>query len=333
MVMTMQNQRVSPLKPIVPSLVLGAIAILGLLLMGGMDNVGKNFVDYRWQFFGLALGLAFFSNTVRFLKRAITLRVSGIKGITFFDSVRLFMASLPLDAAPARVGDSYNSLWLFRLAGQPAYRSSSIYLLEQISDNLSIFVLTAFGVIAYPAFWPLFVLVLLLFIIATIFLRIKHRDTEMATMTERLPVYKQLFRDLHTCIDAHPALFSSSHLAITLLLGIVSRASEGAVLFFILSGLGMAPTLPLAAASILVYAFTASIATVTSIPGGMGVVEASMALILTVLFDIHPGTAVAATLLFRIATFWINLGVGLLIWSVSGKKLGMLGGGGNVVKS
>lgn len=330
--MTMQSHRISPLKPILPSLILGAIAILGLLLMGGMENVGRNFAACRWQFIGLALGLAFFGNTLRFLKRAITLRVSGIKGISFLNSIQLFMASLPLDAAPGRVGDSYNSLWLFRLAGQPTNRSSSIYLLEQISDNLSIFVLTTFGVIAYPAFWPFFVLVLLLFTIATIFLRVKHRDTQMATMSERLPVYKQLFRDLHSCIDAHPALFSSSHLALTFLLGVVSRASEGAVLFFILIGLGLTPTLPLAAASILVYAFTASIANVTSIPGGMGVVEASMALLLTILFNIHPGTAVAATLLFRLSTFWINLGVGLLIWSISGKKLGMLSGGGQIVK-
>ena len=90
------------------------------------------------------------------------------------------MASLPLDAAPARISDSYKSLWLFKVAGLPTIRSSSVYLLEQISDNLSIFVLTAFGVIAYPAFWPLFVLILLLFFTATLFLRVKHKDGEMA---------------------------------------------------------------------------------------------------------------------------------------------------------
>jgi uncharacterized protein (TIRG00374 family) len=328
----MQNHRITPMQQLVPSLILGVLAILGLLLLAGMNKVSQNFLDFDWGFFGLALGLAFFGNTLRFLKRAIALRISGIKGLNLFDSVQLFMASLPLDAAPSRIGDSYKSLWLFKIAGLPTIRSSSVYLLEQLSDNLSIFVLTALGVIAYPSFWPLFVLVLLLFLIVTLFLRIKHKDSEMAELNERLPVYKQLFQDLRFCIDGHPALFSSGHLATTLFLGVVSRAAEGAVLFFILCGLGMTPSLPLAAASVLVYAFTASIANITSIPGGMGVVEASMALMMTMLFNFQPGVAVTATLLFRLATFWINLGVGLLIWSVSGKKLGLISGDGQIVK-
>lgn len=329
----MQKSRMTPMQQLIPGLLLGAITIIGLLLLGGMNDISRHFQDYNWEFFGIAIGLAFFSNSLRFLKRALALRISGIKGLSLGDSLQLFMASLPLDAAPARIGDSYQSLWLFKLAGLPAIRSASIYLIEQISDNLSVFVLTALGAIAYPEYWPLFVLVLLLFLIATIFLRVRHKDSEMVEMSERIPVYKQLFRDLHTCIDAHPALFSTSHLAMTFLLGIISRAAEGAVLFFILCGLGMTPTLPLAASAILVFAFTASIATITNIPGGIGVVEASMALIMTMLFNFQPGLAATSTLLFRLATFWINLGVGLLIWTISGKKLGLISGDGHIVKS
>lgn len=329
----MQNPRITPMRQLIPGLLLGAITIIGLLLLGGMSDISRNFGDYNWEFFGIAIGLALFSNTLRFLKRALALRISGIKGLSLANSLQLFMASLPLDAAPSRIGDSYQSLWLFKLAGLPAVRASSVYLLEQISDNLSVFVLTALGAIAYPDYWPLFVLVLLLFLIATIFLRVRVKDTEMAEMSERLPVYKQLFRDLHACIEAHPALFSSSHLTMTFFLGIISRATEGAVLFFVLCGLGMTPTLPLAASAILVFAFTASIAAITAIPGGIGVVEASMALIMTMLFDYQPGLAATSTLLFRLMTFWINLALGLLIWGISGKKLGLISGDGHIVQS
>ena len=329
----MENKRITPLKQLVPSLLLGFIVILGLLLMSGIQNVSLYLIKFNWEFFALALGLTFFSNTLRFLKRAFTLRVSGIKGLSFGTSLQLFLASLPLDAAPTRIGDSLKSLWLFRVVGQPAIRTASIYLLEQLSDNLSIFLLTAFGVIAYPAYWPMFVLVLLLFLLATILLRVRHKDVDMAAMGEKLPAYKQFFMELQTCIDAHPVLFSSPHLAMTFLLGVVSRASEGAVFFFVLCGLGMEPTLPLAAASILIYAFSASIASIAGVPGGMGVVEASMALLMTVLFDFHPGVAVAATLLFRLITFWINLGIGLLVWVASRKKLGLINGDVHIVES
>jgi uncharacterized membrane protein YbhN (UPF0104 family) len=81
-----------------------------------------------------------------------------------------------------------------------------------------------------------------------------------------------------------------------------------------------------------VYAFSASVANITAIPGGLGVVEASMALMMAILLNFQPGVAVTATLLFRFATFWINLLVGLLVWSVSGKKLGMSSVDGQIVE-
>jgi len=328
----MQNSRNPVFLQLIPSLVLGTIVVIGLMLLGNLNNVSQHFIDFHWEFFGIALGLAFFGNTIRFLKRAIALRISGIKGLSFACSIQLFLASLPLDAAPARVGDAYQGLWLFRLARVPLQRLTSVYLLEQLSDNLSIFFLTIFGALAYPAFWPVFLLILILFLTATILLRIKHKDAEMADMEERLPLYRQLLIEIHSCIDAHPALFTTGHLAITFFLGVVSRAAEGAVLFFILAGLGFTPSLILAATAILVYAFSASIANTTAIPGGLGVVEAAMALMMTILLNFQPGIAVAATLLFRLATFWINLLVGLLVWSVSGKRLGMSSGDGQIVE-
>ena len=38
-----------------------------------MNRVSQHILDYQWEFFGLAVGLAFFGNTLRFLKRAIAL--------------------------------------------------------------------------------------------------------------------------------------------------------------------------------------------------------------------------------------------------------------------
>lgn len=328
----MQNTRNPVFLQLVPSLVLGTIVVIGLMLLGNINSVSQHFIDFHWEFFGMAVGLAFFGNTIRFLKRAIALRISGIKGLSFPSSIHLFLASLPLDAAPARVGDTYQGLWIFRLARMPIQRLTSVYLLEQLSDNMSIFFLTVFGALAYPAFWPVFLLILILFLTATIFLRIKHKDAEMADMEEHLPFYRQLFIEIHSCIDAHPELFTTGHLTITFFLGVVSRAAEGAVLFFILAGLGLTSSLTLAATAILVYAFSASIANITAIPGGLGVVEAAMALMMTVLLNFQPGIAVTATLLFRLATFWINLLVGLLVWSVSGRRLGMSSGDGQIVE-
>ena len=74
----MQSTRNPVFVQLVPSLILGIVVVIGLMLLGNLNNVSQQFIDFNWEFFGLALGLAFFGNTIRFLKRAIALRVSGI---------------------------------------------------------------------------------------------------------------------------------------------------------------------------------------------------------------------------------------------------------------
>jgi uncharacterized protein (TIRG00374 family) len=46
------------------------------------------------------------------------------------------------------------------------------------------------------------------------------------------------------------------------------------------------------------------------LPGGIGIVETSMSVILTQ-FDVAPSTALIATLVARFATFWLWVAVGL----------------------
>ena len=139
------------MRQLVPSLILGAIVVIGLMLLAGLNDVSQHFIDYHWEFFGMALGLAFFGNTIRFFKRAIAFRISGIKGLSFsipfnYSSPACpWMLRLPAWVIPIR-------LWLFRLAGIPHPAPTSVYLLEQLSDNLSIFFLTVFGVTCLPFF-------------------------------------------------------------------------------------------------------------------------------------------------------------------------------------
>jgi uncharacterized protein (TIRG00374 family) len=61
----------------------------------------------------------------------------------------------------------------------------------------------------------------------------------------------------------------------------------------------------------------------SSFPGGMGVMEVSMAALLTIMLGFKPEIAAAATILFRIATFWFGFLIGLLLWFGWGKNLGI----------
>jgi uncharacterized membrane protein YbhN (UPF0104 family) len=58
-----------------------------------------------------------------------------------------------------------------------------------------------------------------------------------------------------------------------------------------------------------------------------------MAALLTVVVGFKPEIAAAATILFRLATFWFGFLIGLLIWFISGKSLGIQTGEGRIIES
>ena len=64
-----------------------------------------------------------------------------------------------------------------------------------------------------------------------------------------------------------------------------------------------------------------------------GTIAGFIAALLTVMVGFKPEIAAAATILFRLATFWFGFLVGLLIWFVSGKSLGIQTNEGRIIES
>jgi uncharacterized membrane protein YbhN (UPF0104 family) len=51
--------------------------------------------------------------------------------------------------------------------------------------------------------------------------------------------------------------------------------------------------------------------------------EVSMAALLTIFLGFRPEIAAAATILFRIATFWFGFLIGITLWFLWGKNFGI----------
>jgi uncharacterized protein (TIRG00374 family) len=320
-------------KQLLPGLVLGITVLFGLMVLGNIKQVSLDFAAFHWIFFALAIALNFLNQSLRFLKRAVNLHQSGVQNVNFLDSVSLFVACLPLAVTSNRVGESFKGIWLFKKSGIPVERAVSVFLVDQISDGMSVFVLMVIGTFAYPSLWFLFLCLFLAFVGLLIYFKLPKADTGPSLVSTKVPVLKRVVPQLRECIDANPALFSAGNMAITFLLGILSWAAEGAAFFVILLGLGFSPSLPLIATSILVFAFAATVSLGTRLPGGLGVMEVAMSMLLTLLLNFQPEKAVTATILFRLATFWVTFLFGLLLWSVAGKSLGIQYQEGRIIES
>lgn len=319
-------------RQLLPGLLLGLIVLVGLALLGNAKQVAGLFASFQWLNFGLAIALSFLNQALRFLKRAINFHTSGVRNVSFLESMVLFLICLPLSVTPTRVGESFKGIWLFKRSGIPVERAVSVFMVEQISDGLSVFVLMVIGTIAYPSLWPLFLSLFLAFVGMLIYFKIPQPQGGPSVISNKVPILKQFIPQLRECIDANPALFTVGNMMISFVLGILSWAAEGAALFIILRGLGFAPSLPLIATSILVFAFATTVSLASRLPGGLGVMEVAMAMLLTLLLRFQPEKAVAATILFRLATFWVTFIFGLALWSIAGKSLGINSQEGRIIE-
>ena len=267
----MHSQNRSIYKQLIPGLLLGILALFGLMILGGFKKVSSHLLTFHWLYFALAIALNFLNQTLRFLKHAINVNRSGIKNVNFLESINLFLACLPLSVTSNRVEESFKGIWLFKKSGIPVERAVSIFMVDQISDSLSVFVLMVIGTIAYPALWPLFLFLFLVFMGVLVFFKIQPSSKGTSIVSTKVPVLKSLIPQLQECIDANPALFSIGNMVITFILGILSWAAEGAALFIIMVGLGFPPSMPLIATAVLVFAFATTVSMTTKITRRTGI--------------------------------------------------------------
>jgi len=118
-------------------------------------------------------------------------------------------------------------------------------------------------------------------------------------------------------------LFKPSSTLVAVGLGTISWLGEGLGFYLILVGLGVPPSWQTLSIAVFVLAFSTVVGAVSTLPGGLGAAEASIAGMLILLLDLGSDTAAAATLLIRFATLWFGVSLGLLVWGFSPDLLGL----------
>jgi uncharacterized protein (TIRG00374 family) len=303
-----------------PGLLLGISSLLVLSFLGDIDQLGSYFSSFRWEFFALAVGLNFVHHALRFLNISFSLNISGIKHIPLKKRLTFYLSGSALTAAEQHVNESYKSLWISKTCGIPLNRVESIFFIDQQSGTLSILALAVIGIIAYPSSWPLFVVLMGVFILMLLFLQSEPADDDLMDAREKIPLMRRFSQRLRTMKAGNGKMFKPIPLSISLLLNILAWITLAVALFLILIGLGLTANFVLASISCLVLAFSIMIGFLSNMSGGMGVVELALAGLPSVLLDFRPELAVTATILFRLSTFWISLLFGILFWPTAAKS-------------
>jgi uncharacterized protein (TIRG00374 family) len=317
----MQKSRLS--RNLIAGLIFGFIVVLGLILLGDLQQVGSQFIGFQWKLYPLVILLTLFNYTLRGVKFHYYLLHIGADDIKNIDVYRIFVAGFPLAVTPGKIGEALKGVWIKHLAGSSAAKGISVVVAERISDGFAALILSIFGVIAYPQYWPLFTAVFLLLAGIVALSQFRSLVFFLITAVDRIKILSNFIKGLQDFYEGSYVLFKPVPTIIAISLGTFSWLGEGIGFYIILIGLGITPSLQVLAIAVFVLSFSTIVGAISTLPGGLGAAEASISGMLILLLGTSPDVAAAATLLIRFATLWFGVTLGLITWIFSRDLLGL----------
>lgn len=293
------------LRALVGSVLAAAGVYLAAVLWSGLDEVRMAVVAIGAGGLTLALSLSLLNYGLRFLRWQFYLGRSGRRPPPGA-SLAVYLAGFTLTTTPAKAGEAVRALFL-RDYGVTYRRTLGALMAERLTDLLAVTALSLLGLWVYePARVLLVPMVLGLGGVIVLLrsrswlLRLRRR---LGRARGRFAVATTMLADI--VLDAGRC-FTTPALIWGLTLGLLAWAAEGFALYLFLSLAGSPLT---AAESQFVYAFSLLVGAVSFIPGGLGSTELTMTALLT-WRGVDPGTAIAVTVLLRLATLWFAVLVG-----------------------
>jgi uncharacterized protein (TIRG00374 family) len=294
-------------------LLLGVIVIVGLALAADLPKVMGAVEGFEWGWLPLILVLTTFNYLLRFAKWHYYLHQVGIRNISRADSLKVFLGGFSMTVTPGKIGEAFKSLWLKNLTGVNVARTLPVVAAERLSDAMGCALLASVGILAYPQYWPAFGAILAVMVGAVVVVQFRPLSLWLLDQAERLPVISRLAHSLREFYASSYELLSLKNLLVAVGLGTVSWAGEGAAFFLVLKGLGSAPTVTLLFQAVFILAFSVIVGGASTLPGGLGVAEVSLAGMLALIVGLPRETAATAALLIRFFTLWFGVALGFLM--------------------
>lgn len=298
------------------------IGVAAYVTVGDVRDAGGRLGGFGWSAFALALALALANYAIRFLRWEMYLRRQGDR-VPLASSVLVFGAGLSLSITPGKVGELVKSFLLRELHGIPATRTAPIVVAERVTDLIAMIAIAVLGVAAYGVHTAVVGAAAACVALGLVLLgwpRAMHALIERATRPARLRRLRAPLLELHGGLAelCRPKLLLGATA-----LAIPAWAAECVGFAAIVGAFpGVHVELGLAA---VIYAATTIAGALSFLPGGLGVTEGAMIVLLVESSArLERATAFDATLLTRLATLWFAVALGLLCLAAARRRIARL---------
>lgn len=299
----------------------GFLVVTGLSLLADLPRVLDALRHFSWGYLPAILALTLFNYALRYLKFAFYLGQIGVR-VSWADSLAIFISGLSMAMTPGKVGELLKAFLLRGRTGTPISQTAPVIMAERLTDGLAMVLLASAGLLLYRQGLPILVLVVLGAVVLIAIVQIRPLAERLLTMAVRLPVLGRRAAGLRTFYESSYRLLWWPNLVFAVLIGFISWSGECVAFYYVLVGLGFAPTWELLVQAAFVLGISTLAGSVSLLPGGLGVAEGSVTGLLLLLLKTSVQKAVAATLLIRFCTLWFGVTIGVIALFVCSRRFG-----------
>ncbi len=266
----------------------------------------------------LVLGLVIVGWLLRALRWHYYARTLGWP-VPFGANLLAFCASFAFTATPGKAGEVVKAALLRSRYRVSLADTAGVLLIERMGDVAAVLLLGLGGLAMFPNGWAICVIAVGGMGATMVFLTNEGLYRPLILRMASHPTLGRLATKALQLIDTGRALLRPQPLFIGLAIAVIAWGCEAIAFWLILGGLGV--SIP-AVAAFSVYALSTVVGAISMLPGGIGGVEATMLVFLTVL-GVDTGRAVVSILLIRLSTLYFVsiLGVACMAgWWLSSQR-------------
>jgi len=295
-------------KNLIISLLLTALIIFLFGVLTDFNSIINSFKKFNWLLLPVLLSLSLGNYVFRFIKWEYYLKLLKIK-IARLLSAKIFFSGLAMSASPAKMGEVLKSLLLKEILNEPISKTASIIFAERLTDLLSLTFLALVGGLYFHYNSVLIYLTASFFIILIVVISNRAIAEQIIKFSAKIPFVKNQISNIQNLYESAYILLQPKAIFSMLGVSIVSWFFECFGFYLILFNFEQGFSILW---STFVYAFSIIAGAVSMLPGGLGVTEGSLSLIL-IKGGIPNEAAIATTIIIRMVTLWFAIILGLIV--------------------
>ena len=294
---------------------LGVAVWAGLLFYGDASAI----LEASKQLGAGTLLAALFLSTLNYFVRAYRwqrlLETVDVR-IPIGESTIVFLAGLSMTLTPMKVGEILKSALLKQSRQIPIATTAPVVMAERITDLASMVLLASLGSLSLDKGYYVAIAGTAFVAGIVAVCTVRPVGEAILTLCSSLPVVKHKATSLRDAYDNLGVLVAPAPLAQATALGLIAWGTHCIALLVLVQSF---PDVTFGVAdSLFAYSTPLLAGTLSMLPGGLGLTEASMTGLLQEIggSGLTPAVAAASTILIRLVTFWwaILVGVGALVF-------------------